>query len=300
MNKQTLYTYPTMPEYKEPIPEALYTTMTGNEIGLQYSANVIYDEKDDIPLHLQIIQPAIFSKPDQLFPCIVFVQGSAWMKQNVYINVPYLERLACHGFFCAIVEHRPSDLAKFPSQVIDVKNAIRFLKKNASTYHIDPNKVFLMGDSSGGHLAVLAGMTSKTELLDDPLFETDCYIRGILDLYGSVEVSLETGYPGTDYTLDDNPLGLFMGYNVSKFNEKAKIADALSYCDKDFPPVLIVHGTKDPVISCEQSVRLYNALKKTNHQSTLCLVQHADHGGAPFWTDEMVNIYLTFIRNCLA
>ena len=63
-----------------------------------------------------------------------------------------------------IVEHRESDLAPFPAQVIDVKTAIRFLRLNGRNYHIDTDKIALWGDSSGAHSALIAGITGDNKV----------------------------------------------------------------------------------------------------------------------------------------
>ena len=78
------YTYETMPDYTEPVEGAGEIIMQGDEKGVYYIPNVVYDTPDGIPLTLQIVKPGTFSEPDRRWPCIVFVQGSAWMEQNVY------------------------------------------------------------------------------------------------------------------------------------------------------------------------------------------------------------------------
>ena len=107
------YTYETMPDYicnLDNIPEI---KMTGEEIG--------------VDLHLQLLVPSIFNHPNKKFPGVVFIQGSAWKKQNIYRNVANIGALAKRGYVCAIVEYRHSGIAHFPAQIIDGKNAIRYL-----------------------------------------------------------------------------------------------------------------------------------------------------------------------------
>ena len=86
-------------------------------------------------------------------------QGS--VIQNLFQSLPTLARMCERGYAIAIVEHRESDLAPFPAQVIDVKTAIRFLRLNGRSYHIDTDKISLWGDSSGAHSALIAGITAS-------------------------------------------------------------------------------------------------------------------------------------------
>lgn len=110
--------------------------------------DVEYAEHSGKKLHLQIMTPTVFGQ-DLKWPLIVYVQGSSWHKQKLFQSLPTLVRMCERGYAIAIVEHRESELAPFPAQVIDVKTAIRFLRLNGQRYHIDTDKISLWGDSSG-------------------------------------------------------------------------------------------------------------------------------------------------------
>ena len=295
------YTYETMPDYKDQVEGAKEIVMTGEEIGVEYLPDVVYDHKDGIDLHLQIVQPKVFNHPDKTFPCVVFVQGSAWMKQDIYRNVVNISKLADIGYVVALVEYRHSGIAHFPAQIIDTKNAIRYLKANHELYHIDKNKVIVMGDSSGGHVSAMVGMTANTALFDEPINEENCHVRGIIDLYGAVDVTLPYGFPSTlNHQMPDSPEGMLMGYDIREHMEKAQIANAKTYANQNYAPMLILHGTKDKTVFCQESVDLYEALKAANKDVTLYLIRNSDHGGAAFWMAETVNIYHAFIQKCLS
>ena len=61
----------------------------------------------------------------------------------------------------------PLTRGPLPAQVKDTKTALRFMKQNAATYHADPNKIIMWGDSSGGHTAVMVGVSLNEAALDD-------------------------------------------------------------------------------------------------------------------------------------
>ena len=99
--------------------------------------DVEYAEHSGRKLHLQIMTPLVYGK-DLKWPLIVYVQGSSWHKQKLFQSLPTLVRMCERGYAVAIVEHRESELAPFPAQVIDTKAAIRFLRMNVETiYRID-------------------------------------------------------------------------------------------------------------------------------------------------------------------
>ena len=156
------WTYEEFPEFTEEVEGAHIIETTGDEPGVLYLNDVEYRTTGDMPLRLQLLIPMCrnrrFDRPSDepapALPCVVFVQGSAWMKQRIYGNVPNISRLAIRGFVCAIVEYRHSGIAWFPAQAVDALNAIRFLKQHAADFWIDPEKIILAGDSSGGHTAM--------------------------------------------------------------------------------------------------------------------------------------------------
>ena len=127
------WTYEDFPEFDQPVEGAEVLSTTGDEVGFAYFHDVEYANVDGIPLHLQIIKPFTRNEPEKIYPCIVFVQGSAWMKQDVYAKIPMLARLAGKGYVIAVVEYRHSGQAPFPAQALDARNAVRFMRKNSKS-----------------------------------------------------------------------------------------------------------------------------------------------------------------------
>ncbi len=294
------YTYENMPDYSDVIEGAKEICANGDEVNVDYICDVVYEHHLTGDLHLQILQPSVFNDPDRVFPCVIYVQGSAWKEQKRFRSVSRLGKLAEKGYVVAIVEYRHSGIAHHPAQVIDAKNAIRFMKKHAEEYHADVHRFILMGSSSGGQVACLAGMTAKSHLLDEP---NDASITpevaGIIDLYGAVDITLSYGFPTTlNHQTAESPEGMLVGYDIREHLEEAKGACAVSYVNEDFPPVLILHGSKDRSVFCEQSAQLYQALKKAGKDAAFYIVRHADHGGGAFWTEEAIQLYHSFIQYC--
>ena len=308
------WTYEEFPDYTSlaGLPEGAHLiSTTGNESGVFYIHDVEYAVVDNIPLHLQILVPtsrnAAFSpladhQPFTL-PCFVFVQGSAWMKQYVYAKLAQVAKIALKGYVCAIVEYRHSGQAAFPAQIRDARNAVRFLRKNAARFGIDPAKIILAGDSSGGYTAVWGGMLHDDDSPENlyPPFSAD--VKGIVDYYGSVSVIAPDSNPCTvNHCRPDSPEGMVMGSR--DLLENPELARQLSaecniFPETQIPPVLIFHGTKDRTVNCSGSVVLYQALKQTGHPAELYLLRGADHGGPEFWTDEVIEIVDAFCRKCL-
>lgn len=272
-----------------------------NDTACSYFPDVTYVKRNDVELHLQIITPYRFMSEGEKFPLIVFVQGSAWFKQDCYMNVPQLARFAHRGYVTAIVEYRHSGISPFPAQIQDAKTAIRFLRKNADKYNIDPDKVYIWGDSSGGHTALLAGITCKDDIFDTEDYNVySCQVDGIIDFYGVTDITDEKGFPSTqNHQKHDSPEGqLLGGKDVLENPELAAPTIVMNHIseDKAIPPILIFHGTKDSIVSYRQSVALYEKLKSCGKEVEFYAVNEANHGGAAFWNDEVLDIIENFIK----
>lgn len=295
------WTYEELPEFTEEVEGARVLPTTGDERGVFYLHDVEYAEIDGVKLRLQILQP--FSRNDQAMvcPCVVYVQGSAWFPQYLYGDVGNAAKLAERGYVVAIVEYRHSGIAPFPAQIMDTRNAVRFMRAHAAEYHVDPEKIVVAGNSSGGHTAMFAGM-----IHDD--VENNLYpgvtadVKGIINYYGSCSVMNEDSNPiQVLHCQPDSPEGMVMGHVDlrDKPELKRKLSVECNITEKTvIPPVLIFHGTKDRVVNCEGSVILYRQLKKCGKDVQLYLVKGADHGGAEFWTDPVLDIVEGFLKTC--
>ena len=159
--------YADFPAFNEPVPGATRVPTTGDEIGVTYHPDVPYATAGTTTLHLQILVPQTRNQTDATtYPCMVHVQGSAWMKQDRTALVPTLSRIAERGFVVAIVEYRHSGIASFPAQIQDARNAVRFMRANAAQYHADADNLFLSGCSSGGQVALLAAVAHAADRTD--------------------------------------------------------------------------------------------------------------------------------------
>jgi acetyl esterase/lipase len=267
-------------------------------IGVQYA------QKSGRPLHLAIIEPRQNEGENSTFPLVMYIKGSAWFTQNIGDALAQLARFAARGFCIAAVEYRPSTIAPFPAQIKDTKSALRFMKRNAATYHIDPQKIIVWGDSSGGHTAAMVGVSLDDASLDDesPLDEPFS-VKAIVDYYGPTDISKTNEEPSTmDHILPGSPEGMLIGgMNVLENLEKVQPIIPMTYLseDKEIPPFLIIHGSKDRKIPFGQSVMLFEALKKVKKTAECYQLKGADHGGSAFWTKNVLDIVEQFIRTYL-
>lgn len=300
--------YDEYPGLTERVEGATYISCSENDAGTRPALDVVYVERDGLPLHLQLLRPRTRARklaPErgqtlEPMPCLVYVQGSAWMKQDTYQELPQLARLAERGIFVAVVEYRDSSIAPFPAQINDAQRAVRYMIEHAEEYEIDPAKIVMGGSSSGGHTAVFSVLVPE----EDGTPASDFPVCGVIDLYGAVSLMHEDGYPTTVVGgLPNSPEGMMMGgVDLHKDEAARRRGTATEYIDAEtsLPPFLIIHGTKDRTVSPYLSVELYEHLQKTGHEAELVLLEEADHGGPEFFIPELVDRYEEFIRRVTA
>jgi acetyl esterase/lipase len=106
-----------------------------------------------------------------LHPLVVLVHGGGWWQGDKSSFVSYAAVLASLGYVAASLDYRlvPADggANAFPTQVSDVRCAVRHLRANAGTYGIDGARVGALGTSAGAHLAAMLGVGDGVPGLDD-------------------------------------------------------------------------------------------------------------------------------------
>ena len=227
-------------------------------------------------------------------PTVVWLTGGAWQKVSRNAHVPEMVYLAEAGYTVATVEYRSSEDDVFPAQIEDVKAAIRFLRKNAVQYQVDPEHIAVMGESAGGHLAAMAGATSGLGLFDvGENLDVSSDVQCAVDWYGpadfaAFQVAMPEFFPFP-------PEALLIGGPVRSNPEKAEAASPVTYVGSRTPPFLILHGTEDQLVPFSQSETLYEKLTAAGAEAELVALEGANHGDPMFITDEVRAVILEFL-----
>ncbi len=108
------------------------------------------DERRKRRLTLDLYRP---SKGESARPAIVMFFGGGWMNGRPGLFAALAQALTQRGYVCVVPQYRLSGEKPFPAAVHDCKAAIRWTRKNAKRYNIDPGRIATMGGSAGGHLA---------------------------------------------------------------------------------------------------------------------------------------------------
>jgi acetyl esterase/lipase len=260
-----------------------------------YFPDIEYARYGERALKLNLLQPKNAKGPN---PLLVYIQGSGWLPQSLYQNIPQLADFAHRGYLVASVEYRHSLEAQFPAQIQDVKAAIRFLRANAEKYSLDPERVAVWGDSSGGHLAAMTGVSDGIMEFNTLNYAAESSgVKAVVDFYGPTDLLQMNQFPSKiDHDAANSPESLLVGGPLQEKKVKAAQANPISYIsrEKSLPPFLIMHGDQDELVPFNQSVLLYQALKEARQDVTFYKVKGAGHGSG-FWTSEVLEIVHKFL-----
>jgi pimeloyl-ACP methyl ester carboxylesterase len=124
-----------------------------------------------------------------------------------------------------------------------------------------------------------------------------------VNYYGSSDFTFEDSNPSTpSHNLPDSPEGQIMGGINLREDRQARERLTIKcniHEDTQVAPVLSMHGTKDRTVNTRCSVYLHQRLVETGHESRLCLLRGADHGGPEFWEPQVLDIVDDFLREHL-
>lgn len=265
------------------------------ELEWLYVPDVEYCEYENCKRYLQLIIP--YQKnwtENKKYPIILFIPGSAWHRQEMYNSIPARAELAKRGFAIAEVQYRESDLAIFPAQVIDTKKAIRFIHSIAEQFHIDADNMFISGDSSGGHIALMTGLTAAYGELDtDADSKIVSKVNGIISYCAPTDMFLSEG---------DGPMEDLLGTdNVTSVPDLAKSASCATYLsnERNIPPILMFHGLQDELVGIEHSRNFFDKLKQFDKKVDYYELENEGHCCPTFWGNDILDIVEKFVKqNC--
>ena len=265
------------------------------ELEWLYVPDVEYCEYENCKRYLQLIIPyKRFWAEDRKYPLILFIPGSAWHRQEMYNSIPARAELAKRGFAIAEVQYRESELAVFPAQVIDVKKAICFIQSIAEQFHIDTRNIFISGDSSGGHIALITGLTAAYGELDaDVNNNISCEVNGIISYCAPTDLFLSEGKGPIEDLLGTDDVK-----SVPGLAQSASCATYLS-SERKIPPILMFHGLQDELVSIAHSRNFFEQLKQFDKEVEYYELENEGHCCPTFWGNDVIDIVEKFVkRNC--
>ena len=217
-------------------------------------------------------------------PLVVFIHGGGWLNGDKAGGagrvLPYVRT---GEFVGASLGYRLSGDATWPAQIHDCKAAIRWLRGNAGTYGIDPERIAVIGSSAGGHLVAMLGTSGDVAAVEGSLGafpDMSSRVTCVVDYFGPADLLTMGDFPSSiDHNAATSPESKMLGGPILERQDAAREASPQTYITGDDSPFLILHGTEDRVVPYEQSVQFDSALRAAGVESELISIEGGGHGG---------------------
>ncbi|RVT74425.1 alpha/beta hydrolase [Flavobacterium sufflavum] len=175
---------------------------------------------------------------------IIIIHGGGWRSGNRQQHHPMAQKLASLGYVCFTPEYRLSTEALFPAAIYDVKAAIRWVRKNAAKYNVDPNQIVSLGFSAGGEMAAFMGTTGNMPLFEGVMTNSNSQsqVNAVVDIDGTLSFVHPEGGEGDD-SKNISAGTYWFGYSKKENPKLWEAASPLSYVSASTPPTLFINSS---------------------------------------------------------
>ena len=230
-------------------------------------------------------------------PTLLWIHGGAWIAGDKRSVDPLVFQVAGLGKYNLIsINYRLAndESAPWPEIIYDVKAALRWIKLNSAKLKIDPDKIILMGESAGAHLAAIAAFSNgveehegdnnpgaSTEVKATVLFAGPYNMSSfVVQKNSSIRSGMceEPQYSSPILELLDCPETDKKTYNIDSCDlSVVRTADPGAFLDKSDPPVYLVHGEHDCTVPWGQSKALHEELDDAGVKNVFVSVEDGEH-----------------------
>lgn len=215
----------------------------------------------------ELLLDAFIPHADGKHPAVLVVHGGAWRSGNRRQLRAYATELAERGFVCFAIDYRLAPQHKFPAQIEDCRMAVRWIRKNASQYKVDPDRLGAIGYSAGGHLASLLATTGKPPS----------------DVNGNVDTRIQVAAAGgapTDFRwFPDNGrwAEFWMGGDLTSKKELFLAASTAAFVDAEDAPIFFFNGSADSLVPEAWTKACFFALRSAGVKTEFYSIANAGH-----------------------
>ncbi len=241
-----------------------------------FEENIEYANPDNQHLLLNMARP---KDGTGKLPAIVCIHGGGFRAGDRKGWNDRCKKLAERGYVAVTVTYRLAPQYPFPAAVLDVKDAVRWLRSNADKYRVDADHVGAMGDSAGGHLAQFLGVTGGVAEFNvfDPKqtgVPASDAVQCVVNYYGPSDFTKSYG-KSVDAA---QVLPLFLGGDLEHARHQHIVASPLNWVTPAAAPTLLLHGTQDQYVAYEQATWMHDRLKACDVEVDLLTLEGAKHG----------------------
>lgn len=205
-------------------------------------------------------------------PAVVLVHGGGWSSRDKRQFAGYAERIAAKGFVGVCIDYRLAPRHRYPAALEDCRTAVRWVRANAETYAVDPERIGVLGSSAGGHLVSLLGTTEGKARPEDPLARFSAKVACVVNYFGPTDLR-----PGPDQA-PGRVVQSFLGKSPAEAPDLYAEASPITHVGKHAAPFLVIQGTADKTVRVSQSDRFVEALHRAGVEASYLKIEGAGHG----------------------
>jgi acetyl esterase/lipase len=222
-------------------------------------------------------------------PLVIYITGGGFDIADKTANLDQRTYVADQNYVVASIEYRTvPEGATYKQTVSDVKSAVRYLRAHAGQYGIDSSKVAVWGQSAGGYLASMAGVTNgDKQFVSGGYLNESSDVQAVVDEFGPSDLSkvaadYDTAAKEGNYAVG-NSLAQFVfgkGTRLSVVDDPSveELSDPITYVSSASAPFILLQGSKDQLVSPSQTLILFNALRAKGVDATRYVLTGANHG----------------------
>jgi pectinesterase len=257
--------------------------------------NIRYMPSPKYVRELDAFYPA--GKSAQKRPAIVIIHGGGWRSGNPAQHHPLAQHLAAQGYVCFTPNYTLSTYRQYPEAIYDLKKALRWIVQHADQYHVDTNKIAVLGFSAGGELAAFLGTTIGDPKFEGPIYpkEQPAPIHAIVDIDGTLSFTHPETGEGDD-SKKTSAATYWLGYakkdSLALWNE----ASPLTHVGAHTPPTLFINSSVARMHAGRED--FIKVLNQYNIYSEVKTFENAPHSFCLFdpWFQPTVNYIDDFLK----
>ncbi|WP_435133580.1 pectinesterase family protein [Formosa sp. A9] len=224
--------------------------------GVLTKYDIVYKSTNTSDLKLDVFYPSC--ETENKYPGLLLVHGGGWVS-GVRDNLrPLAERLAAQGYVAVTASYRLAPEAIYPAAILDLKDALRWMRSNANDFCLDPERIATLGASAGAQLAMQLGVTSDSEVYKESDATVSSSVQAIVNIDGVASFVHPEAEQGA-------LLDYWLGATYAEQPELWAEASPLEHVTATTPPTLFVnsaqprfHAGRDSYIEKLDAYRIYN------------------------------------------
>ncbi|HEX3148728.1 MAG TPA: alpha/beta hydrolase [Gemmataceae bacterium] len=253
--------------------------------------DVIYGRKFGMALTMDVYVP----KAEKNGAGIVYAVSGGWFSAKQFVPPAFYDEFLRRGYVVFAVYHGSNPRFTIPEAIEDMNRAVRYIRKNAKNYGVDPERLGMAGASAGGHLSLMMGCPPREGKKDapDPVDRETAKVAAVACFFPPTDF-LNYGKPGVE-AIGNNILANFKApFDFVEFDPKSRSFEKITDKEKvraiakqispvyhvsaKSAPTLIFHGDADELVPIQQAELVIERMKAEKVPCELVVKAKAGHG----------------------